>query len=255
MNLHKRIYFCFSLSLFSFFLSIDRNRRLSSPKSLGCLGFCFSCIKRWRVLVWLPFQLLIVDTRERNVGKGFIHVDFVLIWRTAERIDSPQCIPSIYCRAHGVCVYTVHWVPYGGGVYLLTIAIFASLASSVITSQRALQKKRRLPRNVSPGIHVKRCVRPGGHPSYTQWKGETWETTIKKTFQIDKRASSFILKREKNRKLGDEIVQNNRTRKCKKKRGEKIYKERMMMRLMSLSWWVWCICSAGWRGRDVTTCV
>jgi hypothetical protein len=105
MNLHKRIYFCFSLSLFSFFLSIDRNRRLSSPKSLGCLGFCFSYIKRWRVLVWLPFQLLIVDTRERNVGKGFIYVDFVLIWRTAERIDSPQCIPSIYCCAHGVCVH------------------------------------------------------------------------------------------------------------------------------------------------------
>ena len=48
-------------------------------------------------------------TREKCWQRLYIlYVDFVLIWRTAERIDSPQCIPFIYCCAHGVCmrVYT-----------------------------------------------------------------------------------------------------------------------------------------------------
>ena len=161
---------------------------------------------------------------------------------------------SFYLLLCERCVYAcVHWVPYGGGVYLLTIAIFASLASSVITSQRALQKKRRLPRNVSPGIHVKRCVRPGGHPSYPV-EGRNLRDDDQKDFSNRQEGLIIYFKEKKTEHLETKLFKTTGPENVKKK-GEKKYKERMMMKLMSLSWWGWCICSAGWRGRDVTTCV
>ena len=45
--------------------------------------------------------------------------------------------------------------------------IYACIVSfkSVITSRRFADGQHRLPRNVSPDIHVKRQDRPGGHPS------------------------------------------------------------------------------------------
>ena len=162
-----------------------------------------------------------MDTRERNVGKGFIYVDFVLIWRTAERIDSPQCIP-FYLLLCARCVYAcVHWVPYGGGVYLLTIAIFASLASSVITSQRALQKKRRLPRNVSPGIHVKRCVRPGGHPSYPV-EGRNLRDDDQKDFSNRQEGLIIYFKEKKTEHLETKLFKTTGPENVKKKGEKKI---------------------------------
>jgi hypothetical protein len=61
-------------------------------------------------LVWLPLSRAVVD---RSCWQS-LDVDFVLLWRTAERIDSPQCIAYTFTLAPAVCVCVcTHWAPYG----------------------------------------------------------------------------------------------------------------------------------------------
>ncbi len=133
-------------------------------------------------------------------------------------------------------------VPYGGGVYLLTIAIFASLASSVITSQRALQKKRPTSAECVTR-HSRQALRSTRRTSLLYpVEGRNLRDDDQKDFSNRQEGLIIYLKeKKKTENLGDEIVQNNRTRKCKKK-GEKNYKEKNddeinefeLMRLMYL---------------------
>lgn len=71
------------------------------------------CCKRWpsRWRHWFGF--LLVAVVDKSCWQS-LDVDFVLLWRTAERIDSPQCIAYTFTLAPAVCVcvYT-HWAPYG----------------------------------------------------------------------------------------------------------------------------------------------